>query len=420
MNIMKKFLPLIAVAALFLYPNQSAAQSYEDWYNFGAAIGSATRRAVDNAKQKREEEARRQREAEERERQYQLEQQRLENERIMAQQRAEEERRRAEEERRIRAEEERRIEQERRMAEEARKAEETRIKRIEAEKQKEAEAAIEKKAAEEDLNLYNSSAHILSPQKEAIFLTSDGHELILFIQSDKLLYKNYSEKEELVICNNVSIKIKYANEPNEETLNDACQIKLQPTGSSYGEIPLSDVFFNISSFKEIEFVKIRLSDTKIRSGKRIQNVMDLNDETQYKNNETTPNGTFIDLGLPSKTLWKNDNEQGFYTYDEAVSKFGNKLPTKDQYSELKQYCSWSWTGSGYKVTGPNGNSITLPAAGYRDCDGSVDGVGSYGYYLSTTPNGSDSAWYLLFYSSRVDVSHSLRCFGRPVRLVQDK
>lgn len=265
MKIMKKFLPLIAIAALFLYPNQSAAQSYEDWYNFGAAIGSAVRQGVDKAKERREaeyrrqqEEARRQQEEAERERQYQLERQRVENERIMAEQKAAEERR---------------LEQERiRQTEEAKRAEEERIReaqRIEEEKQRRAEAEIEKKAAEEELDLYNTSAHILSPRNEAIFRTSDGHELILYIQSDKLLYKNYSEKEELVICNNATIKIKYANEPNEETLNDACQIRLNPTGSSYGEIPLSDVFFNISSFKEIEFVKIRLSDTKIRNGRQM-------------------------------------------------------------------------------------------------------------------------------------------------------
>ena len=43
----------------------------------------------------------------------------------------------------------------------------------------------------------------------------------------------------------------------------------------------------------------------------------------------TPAG-YVDLGLPSGTLWKDKNEEGgFYTYDQAVSKFGNKLPTKD-------------------------------------------------------------------------------------------
>ena len=43
---------------------------------------------------------------------------------------------------------------------------------------------------------------------------------------------------------------------------------------------------------------------------------------------------YTDLGLPSGTKWKNFNATGFYTYDEAVSKFGNRLPTKEQWEEL--------------------------------------------------------------------------------------
>lgn len=44
---------------------------------------------------------------------------------------------------------------------------------------------------------------------------------------------------------------------------------------------------------------------------------------------------YTDLGLPSGTIWKNFNATGFYTYDEAVSQFGNRLPTKEQWEELK-------------------------------------------------------------------------------------
>lgn len=128
----------------------------------------------------------------------------------------------------------------------------------------------------------------------------------------------------------------------------------------------------------------------------------------------------VDLGLPSGTLWKDKNEAGgFYTYDQAVSKFGNKLPTEEQFEELENSCQWTWNGSGYKVTGPNGNSITLPAEGYRFCNGSVSYVGSYGIYWSSTPSGSETAWSLYFSSSRVDVNGYDRCGGHSVRLVQD-
>ncbi|MBR4582669.1 MAG: hypothetical protein IKO34_02530 [Bacteroidales bacterium] len=127
---------------------------------------------------------------------------------------------------------------------------------------------------------------------------------------------------------------------------------------------------------------------------------------------------WIDLGLPSGTMWKDWNESGFYDYDAAVRSFGSKLPTKEQLEELKNSCQWTWTGNGYKVTGPNGNFIVLPAAGNRDCGGNV-GVGSYGGYWSSTPIGSDDAWFLLFDSSGVDVYRHYRCDGQSVRLVQD-
>lgn len=129
---------------------------------------------------------------------------------------------------------------------------------------------------------------------------------------------------------------------------------------------------------------------------------------------------FVDLGLSSGTLWKDKNEEGgFYTYDQAISKFGDKLPTKEQLEELKNSCQWTWTGNGYKVVGPNGQSIVLPAAGYRSCDGDVDYVGSDGLYWSSTPNGSDYAWRLYFNAGKVGMDYNGRCGGRSVRLVQD-
>ena len=134
------------------------------------------------------------------------------------------------------------------------------------------------------------------------------------------------------------------------------------------------------------------------------------------------NGQYVDLGLPSGTLWYSKNEGGDhtrYTYDEAISNFGSKLPTEEQLEELKNQCTWTWTGSGHKVVGPNGNSIYLPAAGFRFCGGYVDDVGSHGKYWSSTPGGSDRAYGLHFYSGGAGIDYSSLCFGRSVRLVQD-
>ena len=143
---------------------------------------------------------------------------------------------------------------------------------------------------------------------------------------------------------------------------------------------------------------------------------------------------------------KRPEEEGkYYTFDEAIANFKGKLPTKEQWEELKNKCRWEWTTkngvNGCKVTGPNGNSIFLPAAGfliYKDDAFSVGkegrdwfpygsdyawfGVGNHGnhgrYWLST-PYGSDYAWYLLFYSCGVNMHSIDRCFWwYSVRLVQ--
>ncbi|MBR0073587.1 MAG: hypothetical protein IJP95_07095, partial [Bacteroidales bacterium] len=84
-------------------------------------------------------------------------------------------------------------------------------------------------------------------------------------------------------------------------------------------------------------------------------------------------------------------------------------------------CTWTWDKrkKGYKVTGRNGNSIFLPAAGRRNCNGDVYYVGSGGFYWSSTPYGSDIAWLLYFNSGEVHMYYGDRCFGRSVRLVQE-
>lgn len=126
----------------------------------------------------------------------------------------------------------------------------------------------------------------------------------------------------------------------------------------------------------------------------------------------------VDLGLPSGTLWKAKNEKGFYTYKGAVKQFGKLLPTKEQWEELKSECHWLWTGDGYKITGKNGQTMTLPAAGWRYCDGEVTGVGSWGEYWSSTPDNSDLSWCMRFYQKSMAMTQEELCYGQSVRLVQ--
>ncbi len=127
---------------------------------------------------------------------------------------------------------------------------------------------------------------------------------------------------------------------------------------------------------------------------------------------------WVDLDLPSGTKWKSVNESGFYSYESAIDNFGKYVPTKEQWQELKTFCVWTCQEDGYRVTGNNGNSIFLPAAGWRNCNGGVSGVGTGGKYWSSTPNGTDAAWSLYFDWSGVYMDRYVRCFGQSVRLVQ--
>ena len=127
---------------------------------------------------------------------------------------------------------------------------------------------------------------------------------------------------------------------------------------------------------------------------------------------------YTDLGLPSGTKWKNYNATGFYTYDEAISQFGNRLPSMDQWYELKAECQWTWIGNEFKVTGPNGQSITLPTPGFCNCSGNMYNVGSFGRYWSSMPDGPEGALFFYFSSDQIGYNECPRCQGLSVRLVQ--
>jgi len=141
--------------------------------------------------------------------------------------------------------------------------------------------------------------------------------------------------------------------------------------------------------------------------------------------DATVTEEYVDLGLTSGTKWKNvneknsaDTEHGFYDYNTALNTFGTKMPNKDQWIELDDECTWTWNGSGYRVVGPNGKSISLPALGFRDCNGNVATVGTYGYYWSFTYSGANGAWFLGFNENGTEVNTCDRCAGYAVRLVQ--
>lgn len=180
----------------------------------------------------------------------------------------------------------------------------------------------------------------------------------------------------------------------------------------------------------------------------------------------------IDLGLPSGTKWaswnvgatKPEEYGGYYAwgeteekeyynwlsyshcdgseetchnigdeiagteYDVAHVKWGGswRMPSDDQIRELWDNCIYTWTTRngviGALVTGPNGNTIFLPAAGDR-WNNYLYANGEKGYYWSSSHWKNDSghvAVYILFsssYSGWGDCYARGRCWGFPVRPV---
>lgn len=85
-----------------------------------------------------------------------------------------------------------------------------------------------------------------------------------------------------------------------------------------------------------------------------------------------------------------------------------RMPTLAQTKELKEKCTWTWTQmgghNGYKVVGPNGYYIFLPAAGKHWSHGlsSVDSSGHY--WSSSLDTSSESVWAksIYFFSDLAD------------------
>ena len=99
------------------------------------------------------------------------------------------------------------------------------------------------------------------------------------------------------------------------------------------------------------------------------------------------------------------------------------MPTKEQLGELRDNCTIEWTllngVKGYLVTGPNGATIFLPAAGSYWGDVLYE-EGMYGYYWSSSGGGGSGAHYLYYASSFFNCWDSTsRHGGLSVRPVMD-
>lgn len=185
---------------------------------------------------------------------------------------------------------------------------------------------------------------------------------------------------------------------------------------------------------------------------------------------------YVDLGLPSGTLWATRNvgadtlyEYGDYfswgeiapkdsckinnsktynkemnvllpdsngdisgnpAYDAATAIWGPewKIPTHEEQMELYTYCKFepmktSHGTNGYLITGPNGSYIFLPAAGYRDGEHGDHQAGNYfGHYWSSTPAEWHGESILLHFEKSYSLSpyYALRYYGCSIRPVLKK
>lgn len=115
-------------------------------------------------------------------------------------------------------------------------------------------------------------------------------------------------------------------------------------------------------------------------------------------------------------------------YDVATYSWGSKwrMPTKDEFDELINKCTWTWTTisgiSGYHVVGKNGQSIFLPAAGSCFNDKKKADFGIFGEYWSgtfkeTTDFYSNSYALVFNQLSRKNVEGEHRYIGLTIRPV---
>ena len=180
---------------------------------------------------------------------------------------------------------------------------------------------------------------------------------------------------------------------------------------------------------------------------------------------TSINGyEYVDLGLPSGLKWATHNigaaapyERGDYfawgeintkaeftemnctsyglnmqdiagdpQYDAARANWGAtwKVPSKKDFEELMNECTWEWmviNGKGCKkVTGPNGNYIILPITGYQY--GTSFYMEDFGYYWTSTPISTYEQFsYDFFFDEEYNLSMGFdeRCYGQAIRPVSE-
>lgn len=161
-------------------------------------------------------------------------------------------------------------------------------------------------------------------------------------------------------------------------------VYLFDTTNVYKEsFPLSEFTLTaIDSIREVRFDSIKAENANLKldfattfDDSNCNIFVNKIDSTLVKYFESTKGSSIS--GAPVYNIIADPN------HDAATANWGGnwRMPTKEQFQELIDSCKWEFTGNGYTVTGPNKNSIFLPAAGYRYGNQWV-GNGNAGYYAT--------------------------------------
>ena len=137
------------------------------------------------------------------------------------------------------------------------------------------------------------------------------------------------------------------------------------------------------------------------------------ENTQTKYNTSSSYGT-----VDNKTVLDPEDDAAHVNWGGSW-----RMPTYEEWKELRNNCSWTWTTQngvkGRLVTGPNGKSIFLPAAGNRYSTSLYD-AGSEGYYWSSSLcTGIPCAYGVDFSSDKVYWTNTHRHNGYSVRPVSE-
>ena len=144
---------------------------------------------------------------------------------------------------------------------------------------------------------------------------------------------------------------------------------------------------------------------------------------ELKSNQTE----FVDLGLPSGTLWSADfeidGEEVKYLPYEDAEKYG--IPTKEQFNELLESCKWEFNcissnAREYTCIGPNGNHIVFSSRGYKLAGTKREIEKIFFWVKSTSEDLTKEAVYLYYDSGEIKkLTEMFSGCMLPLRLVKN-